>query len=407
MPNPLSAIQDLAMTAGSFFFVLAIVVFVHEFGHFQVARWCKVAIEAFSLGFGARLAGWTDKQGVQWRVGALPLGGYVKFVDDSDPSSTVQQEPPKDPVALAEARKRGLFHAQPVGVRAAVAAAGPIANFIFSIVAFGALAYIYGRDATDENTLSPRIDSVQTGSPAEQAGIKPGDVIVSMASRPVPSWGAVKDIVPSHVNQPLQVVVRRAGETVTLTATPTAVKTMDAQGVEHTSGILGIGRTTQPSERTFVRYNPIEAVGAGAGRVWDIVASTGAYIGNIFTGRASAEHIAGPIGILGMSGQVAKEAGEGPTFLEKFENLLHGLIAWAATLSVAVGIVNLLPIPILDGGHLLFYAIEGVRGRPLDQKAQLLGFKAGLALLGSLFLFATWNDLQRLNVLEFLSKMLS
>jgi regulator of sigma E protease len=407
MPNPLSAIQDLATTAGAFFFVLGIVVFVHEFGHFQVARWCKVAIEAFSIGFGPRLAGWKDKQSVEWRIGVLPLGGFVKFVDDSDPTSTLAQEPPKDPVARAEARRRGLFHAQSVGVRAAVAAAGPAANFIFSIVAFGTLALIYGSDATDENALSPRIDSVQAGSPAEKAGIHSGDVIVSMAGTPVPSWGAVKDVVPAHVNQPMRVVVRRGGETVTLTATPMAVKTMDAQGVEHTSGILGIARNTLPSERTVQRYTPIGAIGVGAERVWEIVASTGGYIGNVFTGRASAEHIAGPIGILGMSGQVAKDAGEGPTLGVRIENLFHGLIAWAATLSVAVGIVNLLPIPILDGGHLLFYAIEGVRGRPLDQKAQLLGFKAGLALLGSLFLFATWNDLQRLNVLEFLSKMLS
>jgi regulator of sigma E protease len=395
------------MTAGAFFFVLGIVVFVHEFGHFQVAKWCKVAIEQFSIGFGARVAAWRDKEGVEWRIGALPLGGFVKFVDDSDPSSTVQQEAPKDPIALAEARKRGLFHAQTVGVRAAVAAAGPVSNFIFSTIAFGTLAFIYGHDTTNENTLSPRVDSVQAGSPAEKAGIKAGDIIVSIADQPVPSWGTVKEIVPSRVNQPLKVVVRRDGETITTTATPAPIKTMDAQGVEHTSGILGIARNTQLSERTIERYSPIGALGAGAERVWDIVASTGGYIGNVFTGRASAEHIAGPIGILGMSGQVAKEAGEGPTFLNKMENLFHGLIAWAATLSVAVGIVNLLPIPILDGGHLLFYAIEGVRGRPLDQRAQLLGFKAGLALLGSLFLFATWNDLQRLNVLEFLSKMLS
>lgn len=407
MENALTTVQDLLMQIGAFVLVLGVVVFVHEFGHFQVARWCKVAIEAFSIGFGKRLASWRDKQGVEWKISALPLGGFVKFVDDADPTSTVAAEAPKDPAALAEARRRGLFHAQSVGVRAAIAAAGPLSNFVFSIFAFGLLAMIYGRDITDENTLSARIDSVQSGSPAEKAGMKSGDVIVSLGGERITSWGGVKKIVPQYLDRPLPVTVLRDGDQISLSATPAVVTAMDEQGVEHKTGILGIARTTLESERQVERFGPIGALGVGASRVWEIVSSTGAYLGNVFTGRASAQHIAGPLGIMGMSGQVAKGAGEGPTFADKIENLSRGLLAWAATLSVAVGFVNLLPIPILDGGHLLFYAIEGVRGRPLDSRAQLIGFKAGLALLGSLFLFATWNDLQRLNVLEFFSKMLS
>lgn len=407
METVLTALQDFVTPIAAFILVLGVVVFVHEFGHFQVARWCKVAIETFSIGFGKRIASWRDKQGVEWKISVLPLGGFVKFVDDADPSSAVAVEAPKDPAALAEARRRGLFHAQTVGVRAAIAAAGPASNFVFSIFAFALLAMIYGRDVTDENTLSARVDTVQAGSAAEKAGMKSGDVIVRLGDQPIPSWGAVKKVVPLYLDRPLPVTVLRDGGNITLSATPTVISAMDEQGVEHKTGILGIARNTLPSERQVQRYDPVGAVGVGASRVWEIVSSTVGYLGNVFTGRASAEHIAGPGGIMMMSGQVAKGSLEGPTFADKIENLSRGLLAWAATLSVAVGFVNLLPIPILDGGHLLFYAIEGARGKPLDQRAQLIGFKAGLALLGSLFLFATWNDLQRLNVLEFFSKMLS
>ncbi len=403
----LTAVQDLLTHVGAFVFVLSLVVFVHEFGHFQVAKWCGVAIEAFSIGFGKSLAAWKDRNGVQWKIGSLPLGGYVKFVDDSDPSSTMPAEAPSDPAELAEARRRGLYHAQPIRVRAAVAAAGPAANFIFSIAAFALLLMVFGRDATDEAALSPRIDTVQAASPAAAAGFKPGDVVIAIDDKPIETWGALRNTIPSRIDQQMRVQVRRGDEIVTVTATPAGRKIMSAEGVERTEGVLGISRMTSPEERKIERLGPVEAFGAGAGQVWTIISSTGAYIGNVFSGRASAEHIAGPLGILDMSGQVAKGSTSGPTLQQQLENLLGGLIGWAATLSVAVGIVNLLPIPILDGGHLLFYGIEAVRGRPLDVKTQMLGFRAGLALLGSLFVFATWNDLQRLNVLEFLRGMLS
>jgi regulator of sigma E protease len=178
--------------------------------------------------------------------------------------------------------------------------------------------------------------------------------------------------------------------------------------VESRSGFLGIERQTQPTERQIERFGPIEALGAGATQVWDIIASTGAYVGNVFSGRASAEHIAGPAGIFAASGSVAKSAmsGNGDAG-EKLARLALSLVAWAATLSVAVGIVNLLPVPVLDGGHLLFYGIEAVRGRPLGPKAQEYGYRAGMAFVASLFLFATWNDLQRFKLLEFLGGMLS
>lgn len=403
----ISAVLDPVMYLAAFVVVLSLVVFVHEFGHFQVAKWCGVAIEAFSIGFGRSLKKWKDKNGVEWKIGSLPLGGYVKFVDDSDPSSTLPQQAPLDPAELAAARRKGLYHAQPVAARAAVAAAGPAANFLFSILAFALLLMVFGRDATDEMKLSPRIDEVQAGSAAAKAGLKSGDVVLSIADQKIESWGAVKKTVPRYPDQAVPVTVRRGDDVLTLSVTPLSRKVMDETGVEHVEGVLGVGRKTSPAERVVEHPNPVAAVAGGAERVWMIVSSTGSYIGNIFSGRASAKHIAGPLGMLDMTGQVTKDAISAPTFTDRAEALFQTLIAWAATLSVAVGIVNLMPIPILDGGHLLFYAIEAVRGRPLDAKTQLMGFRAGLALLGSLFVFATWNDLQRLNVLEFLRGIMS
>jgi regulator of sigma E protease len=266
---------------------------------------------------------------------------------------------------------------------------------------------VFGRDATDEMRLSPRIDDVQVGSAADKAGLKSGDVVVTIADKKIGSWGAVKATVPEYAGKPVPIIIRRGDELMALTVTPTARKVMDETGVEHVEGVLGVSRKTAVSERVIEHPNPIAAVGGGAERVWQIISSTGAYLGNIFSGRASPEHIAGVVGMLDMTSQVTKGAISAPTFNDRVAALFETLIAWAATLSVAVGITNLLPIPILDGGHLLFYGIEAVRGRPLNAKTQLLGFRAGLALLGSLFLFATWNDLQRLNVLEFLRGIMS
>ncbi len=385
MPDVLQGLQGLLVYAGSFVIVLSVVVFVHEFGHFQVARWRGVAIDTFSIGFGKTLFGWRDKQGGQWKVGALPLGGYVKFADDADAMSTAPREKIEDPAALVEARAKGLFHAQPLSTRSMVVAAGPLTNFVFSILAFALLAFIVGRDTPT------RIDHVAPGSAAEAAGMLPGDVILSIAGREVAGFDQIQPIVASSLGRELDVVVRRDDSSVALQVTPTA------SPADPSVGVMGVAH--QASFETRESIDPLTALGDGARSTWGIIAQTGAYIGGIFVGRESGDQIAGPLGIINVSGQVASSALQAPdaSLTQKLMMLVLSLLNLAAVLSVAVGIVNLLPIPILDGGHLLFYGIEAMRGgRPLPPSAQEWAYRAGFAVMASLFLFATWNDITRL-----------
>lgn len=392
MPELLQGAQNLLITLASFVVVLSVVVFVHEFGHFQVARWRRVAIDTFSIGFGKTLLGWRDKSGVHWKVGALPLGGYVKFADDADAMSSAPRERLDDPAALAEARAKGLFHAQPVLTRALVVAAGPITNFIFAIFAFALVALIFGRDTTNIDAIPARVGSVIAGGAAAAAGLQPGDEIVSVDGRSTRNFSDLQAQVAPAAGRALTVEIERNGARHSVVLTPT--RGSGGRGVISVSGPMVLA-----SERSSVPYNPLEAMGVGAGNTWRIIAQTGAYIGAVFTGRESGDQIAGPLGIINVSGQVATSALDAPnaTLAEKLQFLALSLLNLAAVLSVAVGIVNLLPIPILDGGHLLFYGIEAARGgKPLPPAAQEWAYRAGFAVMASLFLFATWNDITRL-----------
>jgi regulator of sigma E protease len=392
MADLLQSMQNLLVYAASFVVVLSVVVFVHEFGHFQVARWRKVAIDTFSIGFGKTLFGWRDRHGVQWKVGALPLGGYVKFADDADAMSTAPREQIEDPAARAEARRRGLFHAQPLVTRSLVVAAGPVSNFIFAIAAFASIALIVGREVTNPDEIPARVMTVAAGTAAAHAGIQPGDVIASADGAAVANFSDLQARVAASAGQPLALRIRRGEETITLSVTPTEMQGRPVLGV---SGPMAL-----PSERHFERYGFVDALGVGVGNTWGIIAQTGAYIGAIFAGRESGDQIAGPLGIINVSGQVATSALTGPGevgWTDRLGRLGIALLSLAAVLSVAVGFVNLLPIPILDGGHLLFYIIEAARGgKPLPPAAQEWAYRAGFAVMASLFLFATWNDITRL-----------
>lgn len=393
-------VQFVLLTVIPFVLVLSVVVFVHEFGHFQAARWCKIAIDTFSIGFGKRLIGWTDRQGVQWKVGALPLGGYVKFLDDADPASTKPVAADySDPAQLEADRRKGLFHAQPVGARAFVVAAGPLTNFIFAIVAFAAIGMIVGRDVTRYEELPVRVGQAEAGTPSAEAGLQKGDVIRQIDGRPITRFEDLVQIVGASENKPLAFSIERGGQMVTLTVTPRKITHAGQSAVR-----IGAPRMVLDSERTIVPLGPVEAVGHGVTQTWRIIALHGEFFAKLASPNPPTDQLSGPIGILNETGKVAQAAVSGDkTLVQQAGDLGLMLLGWAALLSVAVGIVNLLPIPILDGGHLVFYAIEAIRGKRLSDKAQEWSFKAGLVVLLSLFVFATWNDLSRIlpNLLRF------
>jgi regulator of sigma E protease len=396
----LQGLQTALIYAASFVLVLSVVVFVHEFGHFQVARWRKVAIETFSIGFGKTLFGWRDRSGVQWKVGALPLGGYVKFADDADAMSSGPRETIVDPAALAEARRKGLFHAQPLSTRAMVVVAGPLTNFIFAILAFAAMALIGGRNVTDVASIPARIANVAQGSAAASAGIQPGDVVRSIDGAAIVNFEAMRARVSAAPETALAFIIEREGAALSMNVTPQRAQSDTEQGPSAGQGVLGVsGPLILRSEMQIERIGVAESLTIGARNTWGIIDQTVSYIGGIFSGRESGNQIAGPLGIINVSGQVATGALNGPDddWTGKARTLGLSLLGLMAVLSVAVGFVNLLPIPILDGGHLLFYGIEAARGgKPIPPAAQEWAYRAGFAVMASLFLFATWNDITRL-----------
>jgi regulator of sigma E protease len=358
-----------------FLAVLAIVVFVHEMGHFLVGRWCGVGVQAFSIGFGPEIVGWNDRHGTRWKLSLIPLGGYVKFFGDAGAASTPDSEGLQH--MTAEERSKS-FHHKSVAQRAAIVAAGPLANFILAVAIFAGVVYANGR-----TVLIPRVDQVIEGSAAERAGFQPGDVIVEIDGRRIVGFNDMQRIVSSSANDQLTIVVDRGGTPVTLTAIPERRITETAFGVQRI-GMLGIQASNSPEAIRHISYGPIEALGLGVYESYFVVERTFDYLGKLITGRESADQLSGPIRIAKVSGDVAEAGG------------ILQLITLAAVLSVSIGLINLFPVPMLDGGHLMFYAIEAARGRPLSENAQEIGFRIGFALVIFLMLFATWNDIVHL-----------
>lgn len=355
-----------------FLFVLTIVVFFHELGHFLVARWCGVTVKAFSIGFGPEIWGFNDKHGTRWRLAALPLGGYVKFMDDENAASV----PSRDAIqTMTEEEREGSFHAKSLGQRTAVVAAGPIANFILAIVIFAGVYSTVGQQIT-----APRVDEVTPNSAAAAAGFKAGDLVVSIDGTKIKSFNDMQRIVSGSADKKLEIVVKRDDQLYTLTAIPDRKEITDRFGNKMRLGLLGIKRTTNAEDWTMERANPVYAIWLGTKETWFIIERTMGYLGDVVMGREKADQLGGPLRIAEVSGQMASVS-----FL--------ALINLAAILSVSIGLLNLFPVPLLDGGHLLFYAFEGVLGRPLSPAVQEVGFRIGLALVLMLMIFATWNDL--------------
>ncbi len=358
-----------------FLFVLTIVVFFHELGHFLIARWCGIKVLSFSLGFGPEIVGFNDRYGTRWKISAVPLGGYVKFLGDENAASTPDQEAA---ATMSEDEKKVSFHYQPVASRAAVVVAGPLANFVLAIAIFATIFTVIGKQST-----SARVDAVQPNTAASAAGFKPGDLVISIDGSKINSFSDMQRIVSVSAGEPLTIQVERDGKLVTLHATPQLRQLKDNFGNEHTLGVLGISRSMKTGDIRTQKMGPLTAIGAGAKETWFVVDRTLSYIGGVFVGREAADQLGGPIRIAQVSGEVATAG---------FTALMH----LTAVLSISIGLLNLFPIPLLDGGHLLFYGIEAVRGRPLSERAQEVGFRIGLAIVVMLMIFATFNDIVHL-----------
>jgi regulator of sigma E protease len=358
-----------------FLFVLTVVVFFHELGHFLVARWAGVKVLTFSLGFGPELAGFNDRHGTRWKISAIPLGGYVKFFGDDSEASTPS---PEMLASMTEEERAGSFHSKKVGPRAAIVAAGPIANFLLAIVIFTCLFTYFGKPST-----SARVDKVETGSAAATAGFQVGDVVTAIDGKPIESFPEMQQIVATRAGEQLTFTVKRGDATVRLRGTPELREVPDLFGNISRRGVLGITRQSSAGEVTSEPVDPATALWLGVKKTWFVIDQTLSYIGNIFRGRASADQIGGPLRIAQISGQVATLG-------------IIPLLDLAAVLSISIGLLNLFPVPLLDGGHLLFYAAEVVRGRPLSDRAQEYGFRLGLVLVLMLMVFAFYNDFHQM-----------
>jgi regulator of sigma E protease len=349
-----------------FLFVLTIIVLFHELGHYVVARLCGVRVTVFSLGFGPELVGFDDRRGTRWRVSAIPLGGYVKFFGDANEASVPN---PATMAAMTYAERRQSLFGQPVGNRAAVAAAGPIVNFILAIVIFAGLALALGK-----TTVLPRIGDVEPDTPAAAAGLRAGDLITSIDDTRIDSFSDISRIVSFKAGVPLTIVVDRGGSPVALKATP----------IERDKrGMLGIKSSKDPADVKTEAVAPVEALRLGADQTWLVVSSTVTAIRDIFAGKQSAAAIGGPIMIAELAGKVAKLG-------------LAPLLELTAILSASVGLFNLFPIPILDGGHLLLCFVEAVQRRPLSERSLEVSYRIGVAIIAMLVIFVIGNDLVRL-----------
>ena len=391
-----------------FLLVLTLVVTIHELGHFWVAKACGVAIDRFSIGFGRPILAWKDRSGVQWQICWLPLGGYVRFSGDDNAASVPDQEDLDDLRTQIVAQQgadavQKYFHFKPLWQRALVVVAGPMANFALAIVLFAVLLGTIG-----ERVSPARVDMVEPGKPAALAGFQVGDQIKQAAGRTIRSFADLQQIIMLRADVPVKFVIDRGGREIVLTATPARQQITDPMGSQHSVGVLGFGYIQKASDQTWTHYGPIEALALGAERTWSVLDTTVFYLGRVVTGKESAAQLGGPIGIARASGAVAQAGAEGaPDLGMQLLGSLVALMGLAAVLSVGIGFMNLLPVPILDGGHLLFYAYEAIARHPLNARIQAMGYRIGMALLLSLMVFATWNDLLQLKLFHFLGGLFS
>ena len=365
-----------------FLFVLTVLVYVHEWGHYWVAKRNNVRVEVFSIGFGPEIYGWTNAAGTRWKISAIPLGGYVKMLGQSDLPEDEENERP-----LTEEEKAVSFQYKTIGQRVSIVFAGPLANFILAVVLFAGLIMTVG---TPKHYAG--VGNIMPDSAAAEAGFEVGDRILSINDEPVTWFSDLVRIVSGKPGVPLKITLRRGDDELTLAATPKRHQRTDKDGKTIEVGLLGV--RYDPEQAEYERQNPLYASWLGIRQTAALTGNIFSYLGEMITGKRGAEDLGGPLRIAKLSGQMAQGG-------------LDNLIFFMAALSVNLGLINLFPIPLLDGGHLLFLAAEAIRGRPLGERAQEYGFRFGLILVLTLMVFVTWNDLVHLRVIEFIKELIT
>jgi len=368
----LDFLPSFLRTPLAFGIVLGVLVFIHELGHYLAARWCGVHVETFSIGFGKAIVSWTDRLGTVWKIAWLPLGGYVKLHGLERPEDV------SDAVKASWQPGR-TFHGKSLGQRAIVIAAGPFANFVLAAVLFTALFAVVGR-----GVVVPVVGEVIADSAAAHGGLQTGDRITAIDGRPIERFEQIQRSVAASPGQPLRLTVSSGGVSHDLTVTPAAETSKG-----HAIGILGI----RGGAIEYHRLSPLQALPAGLEETWEVTRTTVVALWGMIVRTQSTDDLSGPLGIARLSGQVAALG-------------VASLVSLIAVLSANLGLFNLFPIPVLDGGHLVFYLAEALRGRPLPPRAQEYSFRAGLALLAGLFVFATWNDLSHIGIVRWVVSLI-
>lgn len=364
-----------------FFVVISIVVFVHEYGHYWVARRCGVRVLTFSIGFGQEVFGWNDRHGTRWKICWVPLGGFVQMFGDSDPASS----PAPAVHTMTEAEKKVAFYHQTVGRRAAIVSAGPISNYIFAILALALLFIFKGQPYTPAD-----VHAVDDNSPAASAGIRPGDHIAAIDGVAIERFEQVKRIVALNEGTSLAVDIDRAGERLHFTLTPVFIPNDKHVEGDEKARRLGISS----DKLQYRKRTPIQALGLAAVESWDMTFLSLKVIGQMITGSRGSGSIGGPLRIAEMSSKVVEDG-------------VASLVRFLAIISISLGFINLFPVPLLDGGHLAFCVVEKLKGSPLSPHAQEVGVRIGVVLVVSLMVFATWNDLVHLKVVSYIRNLFS